>query len=371
VAQPLKLLYSPAYVTELAATLGEIEPTVDRTAFVRDVFGRGWNKLELKQRVRRISTTFGSHLPGDYPQQVATLRRIAPHFDGFRGIMFPDFVEVHGLEHFEESIDALADLTRHSSSEFAVRPFIVRYGQRMLDVMHEWSRDPDEHVRRLASEGCRPRLPWGIALGSLKKDPTPILPILDRLRADSSEYVRRSVANNLNDIVKDHPDLVLEIAERWLGTSVETDKLVKHACRTLLKRGDQRALKLFGEHDTGNVAVSRLTLGAKSVAIGDVLDFWFAVSASASGRARIEYTIDFVNKSGGKSKKVFKVADRQLTANEQIRIERRHPFTDFTTRRHYPGRHELAIVVNGVVRAKRTFDVTERAKRALPDKRAR
>lgn len=356
-AEPLKLLYSPAYIEELAIAIHEQTGSFDAAAFSKSVLGSGWKALELKQRMRRISSTLAQHVPGAYRGQLKTLKRLAPRFDGFRGLLFPDFVEVHGLDDFDASMDALEHFTRFSSSEFAVRPFIVRYGQRTMTVMRRWADDENEHVRRLASEGCRPRLPWGIALAQFKRDPSPILPILERLRADPSEYVRRSVANNLNDIVKDHPDLVLETAKRWLGGSKETDRLVKHACRTLLKRGDQRALKLFGHHDSVDVRVAAFSLSPKSVAIGTSLRFGFTLRARSRTPARIEYAIDFVNGKGGATRKVFKVGEKSLEANVPLRIERTQRFTDFTTRTHYPGRHRIAVLVNGVERATKRFDV--------------
>ncbi len=360
----LKLLYSPSYIETLAdafsSALSHASPGIDRDAFVRGVLGSGWRALELKQRMRRIAQSLADHVPGEYRDQLTTVLEVAPQFDGFRAMLFPDFVELRGVDDFDASVPALAALTRYSSSEYAVRPFIVRYGERMLAVMRDWAVDENEHVRRLASEGCRPRLPWGIGLAALKTDPTPILPILDVLRADPSEYVRRSVANNLNDIAKDHPDVVLDIARRWLGTSTETDKLVKHACRTLLKRGDQRVLTLFGQQDTGLVTASSLKLERPSVHIGETLAFSFNLVAKEAAHVRIEYGIDFLTKTGGRSKKVFKVADKQMKARERLHFARRHRFTDFTTRTHYPGRHELTIFVNGVARLRRRF-VVERA----------
>jgi 3-methyladenine DNA glycosylase AlkC len=362
-AEKLKLLYSTSYIEALAEALADAlaaaQRTFDRERFVRAVLGSSWRSLELKQRMRRIAQSLSEHVPGTYREQLATILEVAPGFNGFRGMMFPDFVELAGVDDFDASVPALAELTRHSSSEYAVRPFILRYGDRMMRVMRTWADDDNEHVRRLASEGCRPRLPWGIGLPALKADPSPILPILDRLRADPSEYVRRSVANNLNDIAKDHPDLVLDVARRWLGASADTDRLVKHACRSLLKRGDQRVLALFGQHDTGAATASALSLGTSSVPIGSRLPFEFDVTASADSHVRIEYTIDFLTKTGGRSKKVFKVADKRVKAHERLHFARTHAFTDFTTRTHYPGRHEIAILVNGVAQVRRRFVVVE------------
>lgn len=355
-AELLKHRYSKAYVERLAAALAEADPRIDASAFVRAVLGRGWSGLELKQRMRRIAECLHAHVPGDYRAQLATLRRAAPGFGGFEGMFFPDFVERYGLDDFDASVEALAELTRYSSSEFAVRPFIVRYGDRMLRVLARWARHENEHVRRLASEGSRPRLPWGMRLPRFVADPAPVLAILERLKDDPSEYVRRSVANNLNDIAKDHPDAVLAVAWRWLGRSPHTDALVKHACRTLLKRGDPRALRMFGHHDGVAVEVRGFRLGAARIAIGDDLAFAFALRLKQDqpAKLRIEYAVDFVKANGGTSRKVFKLAERRLEPGATLRFARRHRFRDFTTRKHYPGTHRVAIVVNGVERAGRS-----------------
>ena len=354
--QPLKRLYTPTLVRRLATDVAAVQRRFDSAAFVATVLGSGWARLELKQRMRRISDALAQHVRGDYPAQLDVLLRIAPGYRGLLGMFLPDFVEQHGIDDFEHSVPALRELTQYSSSELAVRPFIVRYEARMRSVMLAWAHDSSEHVRRLASEGCRPRLPWAMALPRFKADPAPILPILERLQADPSEYVRRSVANNLNDISKDHPDLVLDIARRWLGTRAETDQLVKHACRTLLKRGDQRALALFGHHDAQPVSAT-LRLASSTVAIGGTLDFDIVVRADAATPVRLEYRIDYVTGSGKVSSKTFKIGERELQANTPMQIARHQRFTDFTTRKHHPGSHRIAIVINGVERAARRFRV--------------
>jgi 3-methyladenine DNA glycosylase AlkC len=362
--EPLKHVYDRAYVARLAGALDRAVKRAragrfDARGFALAALARDWKSLELKQRMRRIAETLHAFVPGDYATQLAVLADAAPQFGGFAAMFFPDFVERYGLDEFDASVGALALFTRFSSSEFAVRPFIVRYGPRMMQVMARWARDDDEHLRRLASEGCRPRLPWAMALPEFKRDPAPVLPILEALKHDPSEYVRRSVANNLNDIAKDHPDLVLDLARRWLGTSQATDALVKHACRTLLKRGDARALALFG-HDHGvDVRVRGFRLAARELRIGERLGFSFAVELvqHAAARLRLEYAVDFVKSAGTTSRKVFKIAERRFEPGARERYERSHRFQDFTTRKHYPGRHRVVILVNGVERGARTLEL--------------
>jgi 3-methyladenine DNA glycosylase AlkC len=345
----LKDRYSPAYVKRLAAAVSEAWPRFDKVGYMRAVLGDGWAGLELKQRMRRLSSTLHRFLPMPYVRQVAVLEKVAPAFGGLEGMLFPDFVEQFGLDDFDTSVRTLEWFTQFSSSEFAVRPFIVRHGPRMMAVMRRWASHDNDHVRRLASEGCRPRLPWAMALPEFKRDPSPVLPILDALKADSSDYVRRSVANNLNDIAKDHPEVVLGIARRWLGKCKFTDTLVKHACRTLLKRGDARVLGLFGYRRTQAVEVTGLRFSTTKVRIGEDVRFQFAVSHRARRPValRLEYAVDFVKASGRTTRKVFKISEGVFTPDEPRYFDRKHRFRDFTTRKHHPGKHRLTILING------------------------
>jgi len=356
----LKHRYSPRYIAEVARAVHAQEPRFDGDAFRRTVLGHGWNELELKARMHRIAAALHAHLPGSYRQQLAVLKRVAPPFGGFEGMFFPDFVEQFGRDDWEASMAALEVLTRYSSGEFAVRPFIATDQARTLARMLDWAGDGDEHVRRLASEGSRPRLPWGMRLPVLIADPSPLLPILETLRADPSEMVRRSVANNLNDIAKDHPAFVLDVARRWHGERAETDALLKHACRTLLKRGDAGALRLFGHDHGAQVTVADFRFAAARLPIGGTLGFCFTVTLAQDepAKLRLEYAVDFVKANGSTSRKVFKVGERQYAAGEAARIERRHRFTDFSTRKHYAGAHRIAVIVNGVERASRTLRLT-------------
>ncbi len=351
----LKDRYTPAYVDAVARAMRAVAPGFDTDAFRRSVLGHGWSALELKARMRRIAQALHQHLPGAYRTQLAALKKAAPSFGGFEAMYFPDFVEQFGQHDFVASMSALEHFTRYSSSEFAVRPFIAREPARTLTLMRRWAQHADEHVRRLASEGSRPRLPWAMRLPQLIADPTPIVPILERLRADPSDTVRRSVANSLNDIAKDHPQLVIGLAQRWLGENALTDALLKHACRTLLRRGHQGALALFGHHDAVALRVAAFRLGTSRLPIGADLAFAFTVRLAQDepARLRLEYAVDFVKANGSASRKVFKIGERTVGPDVPLRIARRHRFRDFSTRRHYPGPHRITIIVNGVERAAR------------------
>jgi 3-methyladenine DNA glycosylase AlkC len=364
--EPLKNIFSRSLLEPFAAEVQAVWAKFPTQTFLNQLFDPNWENLELKQRVRQISYVLRAHLPPDYPDALeivlkTTRRYLVRHGDKltFEYTFLPDFVETHGVDFPDQSIPALETLTRWSSAEFAVRPFLLRYPDRMYAQMLDWSRHASPMVRRLSSEGIRPRLPWGMGVPALKRDPSPILPILENLKHDPAETVRRSVANNLNDIAKDHPDLVLGIAGRWLGLSPDTDWVVRHALRGLLKKGNADALAHFGfQHGVEGVEISGLKFSEK-VKIGERLHFSFlAKNASESAvQIRLEYGIDYQTLSGKTSRKVFKIKELELAAGQSEPIARHQSFQDFTTRKHFPGSHSLRILVNGAALAEGTFFV--------------
>ncbi|MDD4372572.1 MAG: DNA alkylation repair protein [Bacteroidales bacterium] len=264
-------------------------------------------------------------------------------------MFLPDYIEVFGLNDYETSVSLMEYVTQFCSCEFAVRPFIIKYGDRMINQMNQWSLHQNYHVRRIASEGSRPRLPWAIALPDLKQNPNPILPLLDNLKSDPSEYVRRSVANCLNDIAKDNPEIVISIAKQWKGYSKETYALIKHGCRTLLKKGNSEVLKYFGLDDNPNIVVTQFRIERPKIAIGESLEFCFTLqnNGKKTQTVRIEYGIYYLRNNGQHSKKVFKISERMLEPNEKIDIKRRQSFKIITTRKFYVGEQNLSIIING------------------------
>jgi len=355
--EPLKNAYNKKFITTLSKEISNVYPSFQSKEFQRSIFDADWKQKELKQRMRHITETLAAYLPDDYAEALTILKPASEKFGGFEPMFFPAYVELYGMEHYQKSIIALEHFTQFSSSEFAVRPFIIRYGKTMMKQMATWSKSKNYHVRRLASEGCRPRLPWANALPEFKKDPSAILPILNQLKADESEYVRRSVANNLNDIAKDHPETVLDISKDWLGHSEATDKLVKHACRTLLKKGHPQALKLFGLAPPKHIQVEHFK-AQKKVAFGGNLEFSFALTTQrkALGKIRIEFAIDYMKSNGKPSRKVFKISELNC-AEKQKSIQKTHSFQERSTRKHYPGDHQLILIVNGVEMAQAQFEL--------------
>lgn len=348
-AEPLKAIYRESFIQSLADRIRAVAPSFDAPAFVASVLDDGWEQLELKARTRRIALCLGAALPSDYGRALDILESASDDFGGLQHLIFPDFVEAYGLSHWERSIAALAKFTRRSTSEFAVRPFLLRDQARMLAQMSAWAESEDEHVRRLASEGCRPRLPWAMAIPALKRDPEPIVPILERLKADDSEYVRRSVANNLNDISKDHPERVVALAEAWFGHDPRTDRVLRHGCRGLLRAAHPRIMALFGMAPPAGVEVESWTVTPGEAAIGDSVRFRYAVRVpqGEAVKLRIELAAYFVRTTGRDYRKLFKLSEKIAEGGALLQGGREFSFADLSTRKHYPGMHRLALVVNG------------------------
>jgi 3-methyladenine DNA glycosylase AlkC len=246
-------------------------------------------------------------------------------------------------------------ITQLVSCEFAVRQFLIKYPENMMDQMLKWSLSENLHVRRLASEGCRPRLPWAMAVPFLKKDYSGILPVLENLKHDPSEYVRRSVANNLNDISRDFPEVVLNLAARWQGVTPETDKILKHACRTMIKKGNDNCLKIFGFSDKSALAGEKFQLNRKQFELNDTLEFDFSFTAKNDFSVRLQYIVDYVKSNGKSGPKVFFLGERTVKKGEGFAIRKKVKLAEYTTRKLYEGKHKISIMVNGVTVAEEWF----------------
>jgi 3-methyladenine DNA glycosylase AlkC len=359
----LKDLYSPSFYKNLANTMAVVMPSFNKQRFISQIFTDAFNDKELKARMRHTSEVLHNFMPADFAgatkvidKLIVALKKSGSGEDSLEYMFIPDYIELFGIDEFEPAVDALESVTQFVSCEFAVRPFLLKYESKMISRMVKWSKHENQKVRRLASEGSRPRLPWAMAIPFLKKDPTPILPILENLKNDPSEWVRRSVANSLNDIAKDHPDLVISLARKWKGTSKETDAIIKHGSRTLLKSGHAEILSHYGlkaEH----VHVTSFKILTPKVKMGKELTFSFQVSNESKKKqtVRLEYGLYYLKANGQWAKKVFKISEKSVGPGVKLTVERKQSFREITTRVFYPGKHKLSIIVNGSEKSLKTF----------------
>lgn len=368
----LKNFYNQTVVEDIASGIAATYKSFQREEFVADVMSE-LPELELKARALCITAALRKHLPQDYAKAIDILVRSMGQdngSDGFEGMQgfkhlpFLNFVESYGLPHPELSLKTLHKMTKHFSAEFAIRPYLLAHQELTFETIHKWSKDKDWRVRRLASEGTRPRLPWGLRLKEFVINPMPIIPILDALYTDENEVVRRSVANSLNDISKNHPVLAVEIATRWLqqNSTPETMQLVKHALRTLRKKSDKATSKLIGIAHNPELTLLEFKLEKDFVSIGDNIDFTLTLVSKEQKTMLlvIQYAIHHRRKNGTTHPKIFKLAEREIACGESVTISKKHSFRKLTTRSYYPGEHIIEIFAGGVSLDKKQFKLVVR-----------
>ncbi|MCE9668740.1 DNA alkylation repair protein [Myxococcus stipitatus] len=358
-ADPLKTFFDARLVETLGTQLHTAQPSFPRDTFVGEA-RRGLERHELMGRARHIMEAMHRALPSDYPRALEVLLRslgpIRPDterkgMDVFFYLPHTLFVSEHGLEHFEESMHALHTLTQRFTAEWAIRPFLERHPERTLARLREWATDGNVHVRRLVSEGTRPRLPWGSRLRAFQQDPRPVLALLELLKDDPELYVRRSVANNLNDIGKDHPEVLVQVAKAWRQDATEERQwLIRHALRFAIKRGDASALEAMGAVKPTGIEVRATSLPGKA-RVGGAMDLRFEV-ANRSRRAQslvVDLAVYFVKARGEAPKpKVFKVRELTLGPGQAEELGKRVSLAQLSTRRHYPGLHRVEARINGL-----------------------
>lgn len=359
--EPLKEMFNREYYKKLSTEFFNVYSDFDTKAFIHDVT-KDMNALELNGRMRNTSVFLNKYLPQDFRKTISIMKQVIPNMHrGYTSLVFPDFVGVYGLDHFDISLDALKYFTSFGSSEFAIREYLRKDFKRTINAMYEWSKDDDHHVRRLSSEGSRPRLPWSFKLDDVISDPSVTQPILNNLKADSELYVKKSVANHLNDLSKDSPSYMLNLVKTWDHSDPHTAWIVKRACRNLIKEGDKTSLSFFAFEKNVKVDVPDLKLDKSKVKMSDTLTFSFSVQSKKTTEQKIvvDYRIHFRKKSGGTSPKIFKLKEINLAPKQQVGIVKRQHFKDLTTRKHFPGVHTLEILINGKVLASKKFSLTK------------
>lgn len=377
--EPFKDMYNKQFFDRFTNDLKLVINDLDAHEFVSRVMDDEWENREYKQRVSHIATILKSFLPADYKDAIAKILQLLdyvkdtlPDFSKIDdknfslltleyGAVLDNYVEQCGLDDYETSIKAIEKITQFTSCEFVTHSFIVKYPDKMMKQMLVWSKHEHWGVRRLASEGCRPRLPWAMALPKLKENPAPIIPILENLKNDPSRFVRLSVANNLNDIAKDNPETVIELAKKWKGESEEVDWVIKHGCRTLLKQGNPEVMKLFGFDSIKNISIEDFQISMPKVKVGNSLEFSFNLlnNDNKKVKIRLEYGIYYQKANGTLAKKVHRISEKEYAGSSVTRITRKHSFRVVTTRKFHLGLHQVAIIINGNEFEKHDFELIE------------
>lgn len=373
-AEPFKNLIHAGLVREAGEHLARHAAGFDARAFARQA-SRGLEALEMKARAMQIAEALEHHLPPRFADAADAIEAaLAPAEDGeamaqldglqqgLRGwILWPvgEFVARRGLAEPQRALACLHAITQRFTAEFAIRPLIVKHPQTVFETLARWVHDPSHHVRRLASEGSRPRLPWGLQLKSLIRDPGPTLPLLQALQDDPSEYVRRSVANHLNDIAKDHPARVAQwLHEHLPGASDQRRALLRHASRTLIKAGDAAVLEAWGlGRPLRGTALLQITPGR--ITLGDSVQLTLELLSTSpkAQKLAIDYAVHHVKANGSTSPKVFKGWALELPPRGMLRLEKRHAIRPITTRRYFSGRHRVTVQVNGRDVAEAAFEL--------------
>jgi 3-methyladenine DNA glycosylase AlkC len=363
VPPPLKDFVDAALVERLAARVAAVHPGFDGPRFAASVVPC-LGSLELKERIALIADALAAGLPRSFPEAAAVVVAAAEHpdppIDAWQAWPLNTFVERHGVGHPEVSLDAMERLTRHASSEFAVRPLLARSPEIVFSRLEVWAGHPDAAVRRLVSEGTRPLLPWGMRVAVLREHPERGLALAGRLRDDPSEAVRRSVANHLNDVSRDHPDLAVATAREWAqGATDETRDLLRHGLRTLVKQGHPGALEVLGFDHAARIAVDLFAIDPPEAHIGERVEVSALLHSEEDAPCRVvvDLVVHYVRAGGRTSPKVFKWRVLDLAPREAAGLRRRLSMIDMSTRTHHPGRHRVTLQVAGVAAAEASFEL--------------
>jgi len=361
VSYELRDFYDASVIADIARDLKSAHPAFDTRAFTKECLD-GLAPLSLTGRAAHIAAAMRRHLPADFDQVADILERsLGAHTSAadassmapFKFMPHTILTASDGLQwrHFEASMRLQYEITQRFTAEFSIRAFLNAHPEATYARLVEWSVDPSPHVRRLVSEGSRPRLPWAPRLRHFQQDPTPVLALLERLKDDSELYVRRSVANNLNDIAKDHPDVVVALCRRWLAEDPAPNRkwIVSHALRSLVKAGHPGALELMGAGAKPKIRLDDVRITPKRVKKGGRVECTLSLVSTAREPQDllIDYVVHYVKADGRTSPKVFKLKRLTLARGASAPIRIVIKLAELTTRKHYPGRHSVGLLVNG------------------------
>jgi len=337
-------------VSKFADVIHRVYPEFKSSKFLSRVFDDSWDSLELKERLSHIARALFPLLPSNYNRATRILIKAAPNMPEFENWALTTYVELFGLEHFDRSIETMKQLTQYGTAEFAIRPFMNRYTDRMMPILIKWALDKNEHIRRLAAEGSRPRGVWVAHIESFKKNPTPVLELLEILKADPSLYVRKAVANNLNDISRDNPGKAIAVARRWRKNgNAHTKWIVKRGCRTLFKQGRSEVLSIFGFSSNPKVTINKVKMSSIKIKVGSELELSYEIISNSRNKQKLAlgYAVHFLRPKGNHNYKLFKLAEKEISAGEKMTISAKHKFRQLSTRKYCLGQHKFDLLVNG------------------------
>ena len=346
---------NPTVVKKIAQAFHGVYPAFNEKNFHKN--STKLKEFELKGRVLLLTEGLRQELPNNFTEAAKIIKKVLlqKQLKGFELWPLSEYISQFGIDHFDESMELMYLLTQEFTSEFAVRPFLQKDPERVLRQFEDWLKDENVHVRRWISEGTRPILPWGGKIQSFIERPATVH-LLDALKYDEELYVRKSVANHLNDITKHHPELVLETLKKWGKSCPEQHRdkihwIKKHALRTLIKKGHIKALGLMGVSDKAEVKISQFKLNKDKFKVGDVLEFQFVLESTGKKEQKviIDYGIGFVKSNGSISTKMFKLKTVHLGAKDKIILKKKHSLKKITTTTFYPGEHDLVLQVNGKI----------------------
>lgn len=367
-AEPLKNMFGPDVPERIADMIRKSDPSFDEEAFLSMAL-EGYEDLELTPRARHIADALAATLPDDRGRAMQILiESLGPEIEGseltgmdsFLYLPYVFFISDHGLDEYDLAMTAQYEVTKRFTAEFSIRAFLDRYPERTLAILAQWAHDENVHVRRLVSEGTRPRLPWAPRLRRFQEDPTPVIELIEMLKDDPEEYVRRSVANNINDISKDHPEVVVQLANDWWSDGdLNRRKLIRHGLRTLVKKGDPAALAVLGYAADSPVELATVSITPAVVSIGGSVKLSVELlnPDSEPRGALVDLVVHFVKANGSTGPKVFKGGELELAPGARDTINKTISVRQHTTRTHYPGRHLVDVQINGTPHAGGHFDI--------------
>lgn len=358
--ESLKKMFNKNYYLQLANEIKKVHKVFNSKQFVLDVT-HNIEALSLNERLRNTSLVLKKYLPENYKKTIAILFKVIPNtMGGYTNLVFPDYVGVYGHNDTDTSLEALKYFTQFGSSEFAIREFLKHDFNKTIKTMNLWAKDKNHHVRRLASEGSRPRLPWSFKLDEVINNPKSTQSILETLKTDEELYVKKSVANHLNDLSKDNTEHMLRIIKSWDTGNMHTAWIVKHASRTLIKKGNVQSLAIFDFEKNPKLKLENFKIIKPKLKLGESLQFEFDIVSEKTTNQKlvIDYIIHYQKKGKELSAKVFKLKELTLKPKQKTTISKKQVFKEFSTRTHFSGTHFIEIQINGKVYTKHSFYLT-------------